>query len=295
MRPSNAAVLVAATVGVLCLLAGCSTPTGGATQLPPKNQSKWVLPLDEFSYTTAPLRDYAEALVERDCYAQKGIDWPVPWQPTDRNLGASVSAGGQLILDADLASKYGYHHAPADYANAAAWKTFTGKANQVADSTPNFETIMDACQAVSRKELPIPSNDSRDYAVAAASQIFSEAVLAKSVTKAAAAWAECMTKAGYGGLASSPSDMPPNDKAGQWNVGIPGTSAGPQEIAIASADVACRTSSGWTAALYDEEWKRQAEFVKENSGRLSSIRDEITKERKMLLDSVATHAPKQAG
>lgn len=284
-----------AVLGAATLLSGCAAPSSGSIELPPKNETKWVLPLDEFTWANSSLRDYAEALIERDCYAKKGVDWPVPWQPTERGEGASFSPGMQRIMNEALASKYGYHTAPQTYEGHDAWMTFLGKTNKIASSTPGFDQIMDGCQAESRGALPLPSDDDRDYTVAAASQIYDEAVLSSKVSAAADKWAQCMSAAGYGGIAASPDKMPPNDKAESWGVGIPGTKAGSEEITVASADVACRTSSGWTTALYTEEWKQQANFVKSNSDRLTRIRDEFTKERKMLLDAVAKHAPEHEG
>lgn len=284
-----------AVLGVAASLSGCAAPSSGSIEMPPKNEAKWVLPLDEFTWTNSPLRDYAEALLERDCYAKKGVDWPVPWQPTERGKSASFSPGMQRIMSESLASKYGYHTAPQTYEGRDAWMTFLGKTNKIASSTPGFAQIMDGCQAESRKALPLPSNDDRDYAVAAASQIYSEAVLSPKVSETASKWAQCLSAAGYGGMAASPDKMPPNDKAESWGVGIPGTKASSEEIAVASADVACRTNSGWTTALYDEEWNQQAEFVKSNSDRLTRIREEFSKERKMLLDAVAKHAPEHSG
>jgi len=272
------------------VFSGCAAPAASKAELPPKNEAKLALPLDQFSYAQrAHLRDYAEALVEEPCYAEHGIDWPVPWQPAEQDLGASVSAGGAVIFNTDLAGKYGYHHAPVTYDNSAAWRKFVEITN--ATNPPGFDRIMRECQAVSRKALPLPSQDAIDYATVAAAQIYDEALLSSDVAQKAAAWAACMSKAGYGGMAATPDGMPPTDKTDAWQVAVPFTTAGAEELAVAAADAKCRTVSGWSSALYAEEWDRQADFVRKNASKLLRIRAELADEKKTLLEAVAQNAP----
>lgn len=289
-RSQHPLLAVLAAAGVVCALNACTAPARGQIDLPPKNETQWSLPLDQFSYAQrGPLRDYAEALLEQPCYAKHGVDWPVPWQPTERDLGASVSAGGAVILNVALATQYGYHHAPRVYENSAAWLKFVEVANTT--DPPGFDAIMRECQAGSSRALPRPSQADIDYASIAAQQSYEEALLVPRVVSAAQQWGHCMSDAGYGGMAASPDAMPPEDRVEAWQVGIPFTAAGAEEISVASADAACRSNSGWSSALYAEEWDRQAKFVSKHASKLLRIRAELAEEKRLLLDAVAKNAP----
>ena len=291
MSEASLCCLLLAVAALLVAACSPSSLDEGEVSLPPKNEDRWVMPLDEFTWTAAPLRDYAEALLEKDCYAESGIDWPVPWQPVDRNLGPSVSAGMQVIFNEELAARYGYHRAPQENEARDAWLDFFDKADRVAASAPGFESVKHKCIAQAREVIPLPSDEARDYAVTSAAQLREEALLAGPVAGAAEQWSRCMSDAGYGGLASGPDQMPPMDKAEVWQVGLPFTDPGPEEIAVARADAACRTSSGWTSTLYATVWDLQVEHVNKNSARLIRIREALQEEEKMLLQAVNEHAP----
>ncbi|OJU40845.1 MAG: hypothetical protein BGN97_16810 [Microbacterium sp. 69-10] len=283
--------LAAGTVLVTLVLTGCGTTQEKKITLPPQNIGAWSLPLDEFTYTASPLRDYAEALLEKPCYEQHGVEWPVPWRPVDVGLGASYSAGLQRIFNADLAAKFGYHAAPNDYEGIAEWKSFVRKTSAIAEKTPGFDQIMDACQSASREALPLPADDDMDYALSAASVINTEALASAPVISAGQAWASCMAGRGYAGLSPEPQEAPGDALQEQWKVGYPGTMPGRDEIAMATADAACLEEGGWSEKLYREVWRRQADFVEKNADRLVRIRQEFADDRERLLGAVAQNAP----
>lgn len=283
------------TLGALTLVAslavGCTAASAEEVELPPKNQSEWVLPLDGFVYVNAHLRDYAEALLEKPCYAQYGIEWPVPWQPKDATAGPSYSAGLQRLFNEQLASQFGYHKAPNEFPGSSQWRDFVAATGQIAESTPGFDSIMEKCQDVSRDQLPIPSDETLYFAQDAAAMINDKAKLDVNVLGAGKKWASCMADNGYPGLPPRPRDVPTPKQGEKWKVGVPGTEAGPAEIAMAVADAKCLESSEWSAAFYESVWDLQSEFVNDNASRLVRIRTELEADTKRLLDAVAEHAP----
>ena len=288
----RAPALIVACFGVL--LVGCTAgPDQGNVDLPSQNRSQWTLPLDEFTISSSPLRDYAEGLLNRECLADSGIDWPVPWQPTDTGLSESFKPTGRRLFNLDLATQWGYHTAQKATEDADAWREFTIEANDIAASTPGFEAIFDSCLERTREQIPLPSDDARDYALMASQQILAESLLSDPVTSAEGVWLKCMNDRGYVDLPASPNDMPPEGLREAYGVGEPGTSPGPDEIRLAIADAECAESSGYAAALYETEWDLQAEFLKKNEDRLIRIRTELNEDRQRLLTAVSQNAPKQ--
>ncbi|MBC6495412.1 hypothetical protein [Microbacterium sp. 4-7] len=273
------------------LIVGCTATEDLSGELPPQNVAEWSLPLDEFTYTSAPLRDYAEALLEKPCYAKHGIDWPVPWQPIDRTAGPSFSAGLQQLFTPELAHAYGYHRAPNDYENSDEWREFVADAGRIAETTPGFDPILEACRDESRSALPVPSDETLYYAVDAAQTINDEAELKDDVVAAGVVWAACMEDKGFGGLPPVPNEAPGDALIEKWQIGVPGTKASPEEIQMATADAECAEESGWLDAYYQTVWDLQVEFVTKNSDRLQRMRTELSEDRDRLLTAISENAP----
>lgn len=274
------------------LLVGCAPSTSDQEiDLPPKNVDAWVMPLDQFTFTSGPLRDYAEALVERPCYAEHGIEWNVPWQPIDRGIGAGFSDGGQKLFTIDSAQKFGYHGTPNEWENKDAWRSFIEDNEKLANENPGFDDALTDCRTRSRDTLPLPSDEERDYASQASVQTYEEALLDERVLALVDDWQACMLDSGYPNVTENPELMPVDELAKEWQVGVPGTTATPAEVAMATADATCSESVGWDKALYDAQWERQSAFVETNADRLIRIRAEIDKERQMLEKAVAENAP----
>lgn len=285
--------IISAIVVVLSLTA-CSSGTTAALELPPKDPDQWALPLDSYTYDSSPMRDYAEALLDKACYAESGIDWPVPWQPEDRDMrGASFTQGGLRLFNEELASSFGYHTAPKAYEGFEEWREFVAQGSVIAASTPGFDEVSTACLNETRTVIPLPSEDAMYYAISAANDMYAKALTAPEVVAAASAWNTCMTSAGLGGFAATPSEMPGEQMSIAWQIGEPFTQAGPEEKAVALADANCRAESGWSEALYSANWDEQVAFVQSNADRLGRIADELATEREALLDVIAQNAPAQ--
>ncbi|MBD3941760.1 hypothetical protein IF188_08655 [Microbacterium sp. NEAU-LLC] len=283
-----------AALGLVPLLltsTACAAEPESPIEPPPQNRSEWTMPLDEFVSNDAHLRDYAEALLERDCYAEHGIEWLVPWQPTDVGAGPSFSAGEHRLFTSTLATEFGYHTAPNTYNGVSEWREFVARASEIANTTPDFGSIMDDCQARSRKALPTPSNEALYYATEAALTLSAQAETDEAVAQPGKEWAACMSSKGYDGVPTNPLEWPSDALEEQWQVGIPGSTPAPDEIAMATADADCAESSGWSEAFYQANWSRQIDFIAENADRLVRIRSELKDDKRRLLRAVAENAP----
>lgn len=275
---------------VAAMLAGCTATPAAQPALPPKNFEKWALPLDQFTDNEGS-ESYAAALVERPCYARHGIDWPVPWQPADIPwMSPSFTPGGHKLFNAELAAGYGYHTIPNDYEGRAEWRQFaTQEVNEIVDATPGFEDIYHKCVAEGRQKLPLPSDEAIYYVGQARVGMSDKARESKPVKDAEKKWKTCIARAGHGGYADDPYDMPGDPAAGNWDISNIDTVASPEEKAVATADAACRDESGWSKALYEQEWKLQAEFVTQNADRLLRIRTELEQQHTRVQKIIAEH------
>ena len=68
--------------------------------------------------------------------------------------------------------------------------------------------------------------------------------------------------------------MLPDSLLQRWDWAPTGT-ASADEIQVASADAACRRSSGWFDALYEAEWNLRQAFVDEHRTELEPVRQAL--------------------
>ncbi len=84
-------------------------------------------------------------------------------------------------------------------------------------------------------------------------------------------WAECMSEAGYPGLTSV--DQPAAEIAGRQMSGGDPDELARDEIEMATTDLECRESVGYTQALREIQVERQEEFYAANRAELEAWRD----------------------
>jgi hypothetical protein len=280
------------------LVSGCATAADEAGHdLPAKDSAQWVMPLDEYQFPSASqVENYAENLLVSECMQEAGFRWPIAPVPLDD--ADYATSGPMLTLEA--AQTRGYH-APLSADRAARIEELT-KMNTLAQSQPGFDAVLTPCLEKVRAEHPLSAIMSENFLLGGMTQAAEDAASSPAVISAADAWRECLDDAGYGGAPNSPLDgMPTNEMRAQ--LGIPTYAPGVDgpaepalvdaEVALATADVDCRESSGWAQAQYDAQWDRQVEFIRANADRLSRDRDAWLKHRQELLTLIAAHAPAQ--
>ena len=157
------------------------------------------------------------------CISSKSPVTSVPPAPDEAILEAEDvrAAASFLFDDADRAQADGYSWMPSalvDFARRA------GAASATVDAS---------CQAETDHVLPPPADD--DLAIVD-SALYTEFAADPSLASVRSTWSTCMTSRGQAGHAS-PSALP-----------IPGSLPRADEIALAVADVACRSASGYRDA-----------------------------------------------
>lgn len=308
-------IALVAVVGVMLPLAACasaagySPPTATTTassaevELPPQDRSQWVMPLDQFQDpSTDALLSYAENLLVADCLEGEGINWPIPWQPTNDEsyLEPPANISGFPALTVALATESGYH-----VNFNPGWRGGSHESvvelNAIALSTPGFEPVFGACLDEAREQVPtLAVSESTNRLLGWRAEADSLADDPPAVVDAGARWQQCLKDAGYVSVPDSPYEkdeadafMPSDELRAELGIPPRQSELTQQEIGLAVADASCRESSGWSEAYYQAVWDAQAILVSENADELVHIREEWEAAREVVLDVVASHAPER--
>jgi hypothetical protein len=261
--------------------------------MPAKDLSRWTLPLDQYSFTSGPLREYADALMESRCLTTKGVNWQVPWQPLDRSsdLGPSFTAGGARLFNEKIAAQYGYHIIPVTYQGQQQWVQAGQELEAMTQRDPNVGVEVEACLAQTLKTIPNLPVEDQNYETEAAAESSESSLQDPSVESATTKWQSCIAAAGFGGLADTPVKMPGEAKSPLWLAHGVSPQPSAAEVQTAVADATCRVSSGWSQAFYDAQYARQVAFVRKNADRLDRVRAELKKDHDRLVAAATKYAP----
>ena len=254
-----------------------------------KDQSHWTLPTDPYyGGQIMPLSLQAWDTVVRNCMVKAGFsDYRVGMDasaPPPANLAGD---GISTFFNETTASQFGYHQAPdprdllRDEVEAAGGSLYAGRGDGFLDqlSICNLEGQA-AVAGVSVEEFKERFNKSVADAQADPSSISSQLNrlgtdrTSPELSAAAASWRECMAPLGISDLPDHPWDAGsmklPESLRDKWNW-RPIATPSADEIATASADAACRASSGWTDTLYQQEWDTHQAFVDAHRAELAPV------------------------
>ena len=257
-----------------------------------KDQSHWTLPTDPYyGGQISALTSQAEETVVKNCMVKAGFsDYRVRMDasaPAPANLAGD---GISVLFNETTAKQFGYRRAPDPRdlleveTEASGGDIFNGKSNEFFDQLDICNLEGQAVVAgVSVDEFKASHQESAGSADAVqenpasiGSQLNRLAVDLNSpeLSAAAASWRECMAPLGISDLPDRPWDagsmgLPESlrDKWGWRPTGKPSA----DEIATASADAACRASSGWTDTLYQQEWDTRQAFVDAHRAELAPV------------------------
>lgn len=303
---------VIATALLAVPLAACAPQTTAAPDTAKQDMTKWVMPLDEYwTPATDGLSSYANNLLISECLGAEGIEWPIPWQPTDRAAYMSAHANGSAFpaLTVELARDDGYrtNFAPGDFgAPTQEGVDAKRKLDGIAASTPGFQPLFDSCLEQSRRHIDESDAVGISNTILGWSHEATEKAMRSDAAKhPAAKWHDCLKDAGYPVDLDSPlgpgAGMPDQklfDALGippRWQTGdgAPENPLTQAEKDLAVADATCRESSGWTAAMYEAMWDAQAEVVAGHADELVRMRDKGEALREKALKIIAEHAPEK--
>ncbi|MBU4336302.1 MAG: hypothetical protein KJ548_06990 [Actinobacteria bacterium] len=288
------AVLWLMTTAVVWSVSACSGAAGategaaGAVAPTAQQRAQWALPLDPYiaSPVTTVITDYAENLLVEQCMNSEGIDWPIPRMDVSTLGSATMSPSGRTLLTQEGAQQYGYHSDPILPTEVAAQMTTLGARQLNATET----AAIDGCIATARQTLPLPQTD--QLGAQLANQALGTAEQDQTVQEAAGRWRTCMAPQGVSDLPDAPQadggGMPTDSMIAEFGIDDPGTEAGAAEIALAVADQACRTSSGYDDALYTAEWAEQSALLTTNADALvregTALSDYLTQARAVIAE-----------
>ena len=257
-----------------------------------KDQSHWTLPTDPYyGGQISALTSQAEETVVKNCMVKAGFsDYRVRMDasaPAPANLAGD---GISVLFNETTAKQFGYRRAPDPRdlleaeIEASGGDLFNGKSNEFFDQLDicNLEgqavvagVSVDDFKA-SHQESAGSADAVQENPASIGSQLNRLAVDLNSpeLSAAAASWRECMAPLGISDLPDRPWDagsmgLPESlrDKWGWRPIATPSA----DEIATASADAACRASSGWTDTLYQQEWDTRQAFVDAHRAELAPV------------------------
>lgn len=245
------------------------------------NRKVYALPLDQIRAIDDGTIGYAASLLTKDCMEGAGFPWPVPtFDPTVRPP-ATWNATGRRLFDVEIASRYGYHLAPAT--DSASQEMAALNARQLSSAE---QVRLRGCRARVERRLPAPESRLVDSLAGAAY----DAALADAATEAAGRrWHACLAPAGVSDLPDMPNRMPSPSVARRFRLGLPGGTASPQEIALATTDARCRESSGYARTLYAQEVDQQLTLFARNRDALERSRTAMRAELRRARTVVAEH------
>ncbi|WP_456284423.1 hypothetical protein [Microbacterium sp. JZ101] len=299
MRHGMAAVAVGA---VALLAAGCASAHGAeiaasaepgdvveGIELPERDLAAWRLPLPSlFPGVEGGLGNHAENVLVAACLEGAGLDWPIPEEDVAE---IDASTHGRAPLTQEWADAHGYHTAgEVDVAGQEAHQLL----NRIAGSTPGFETAFQDCldgvreqHDWSRIEVEIINGILSPGLTFAAERAAED----EEVAAAARTWSRCLAEAGFERRTDDPTLMPTTADAEDWGLTglkdvVPWPAPTAAEIELASADAACRATSGWNAERYDAEWTAQVAYIVEHADEIRAQRDRWSELRTEMLAAV---------
>lgn len=268
-------------LAVLVAVSGCSGTSDdldvSSVGLPAQDVDHWLMPVDAYIPQSDMTVSYAENVLIGECMEAAGYAWEVPVYDIHAPLAATRNAARRTLFSSEIAATWGYLSAPDTQENAAAQAEF--EARPLPDgSEDTFEHCRDQVRA---DDLPLASGEAMNFAAALGIAADEAARLDPDVLDAAGAWRTCMTPLGISDLPDSPAEMPTvtltqtfGRGSGEADVDLSDLTPSAYEIEVATADAACRESSGWTQARYEAEWTRQVTAVEQNADALERIRAE---------------------
>ncbi len=241
------------------------------------------MPLDPYQPTDAHrfASNHVNDLLVQSCMAAAGFDFPVaqvfPHAPPSR----TENAYGRRIFSRSIAAQWGYRPAPDLTSHDREVREGRYVVDDLFDNVAGYADRVDSCFAEAKKKFT-----DKAYRFSTASALALQAddavVATQSVKDAMKRWHDCLAPQGIPDLPDTPFDMPPKTVDERFDLGSAidpiwgnGTPAGDDEIALATADAECRSSSGFETLYYDANWDAQLKLLEKHADKLERERTAI--------------------
>jgi hypothetical protein len=281
-------------VSLLVTVAGCSTSTDDVTiaDLPDKSIATWSMPTDPYVEDDNMNDGYALDLLVSACLAESGESYRVAWQPAGKDSDPTTNPAGRRIFTEPVAREYGYHRA-----RIFDLPGFEGAKERFEAGTAgvDFEEVAE-CRKSQEKRFPLLASDITPLGRQLGDQAYQAAAKDRRVLDAAMRWRDCMKPQGIADLPAGPEDMPTDSMDKKMGIYDNSDSAersypSEEEVEAAVADATCRDTTGYDKTLYDAEWNRQLDLVKENADELTRVRGQLEEHYAFINETISKHAP----
>ena len=270
------AVAVALVVAGVVVAGLPSTRPWALPDTPDRDRASWSMPLDQYVGVGAIASGYAQELMIERCRTDEGGDGStVPWRDV---AAATTSAERQPVRAFDLADarERGYHVLPTADAGEDAWRAFVLRPVSAAESIARdrcLDRLYSEHPELLSGDLGTGTGTVSDIAIRLSDAAFRDARDDDAVLDTVPACLECLQPVAAAGweLPPTPAGMPTDAMAGAFASSDPTTPVTEAELDVATADAACRESSGYLDALYDAEWEHQLTVPHDYGERLSQV------------------------
>lgn len=280
-------------------LAACSGTSAGEASfaLPEKNESQWLLPLDEYQLPLVDAVEDAQQLIVRSCMAERGLPWDVVLNQTGSVQQESWNPVGRKLFSPYLAERYGYGNSPMLDQAQARMDAENSKRKVAAGNSQ----LVDECFVRSDAVLGVTDGSAYDLAQQLQNLASMDAEASTAVRDAAGAWRECMADIGLPDLPDIPEEMPPasigNGDEGPA-IDAPRRSGDELDVPadvrrLAIKDAECRESTEYTTTLYDAEWDAQVEAMGPRLDDLERFKQQAAEQRALAERYLAENAVSQ--
>jgi hypothetical protein len=210
-------------------------------------------------------RDFAYNRTFIPCLLARGYDLGAGPPLRNPAEGVTLNAVGRQLFNLALAEEYGYS-GPTQAPPPEPPQEVYDRLN-----TPEGQEASEECSA--QAQAVTPPSPSQDLLSSLEVAAYSSANQADAVLEAAEEWRACMASLGVPDLPSGPQEMPTGSQRQLFDPdrardGTPGA----EEVRQAVTDARCRETSGWSTALYEEEWRRQVALIPDNEDAFERLR-----------------------
>lgn len=264
---------------------------GGGTGVPsvhvPQDQSRWTLPTDPYVTVSAVVTQAFDE-VQASCMRERGHEsFRVRHDASAPAPETQAADGHSVVFNETVAATYGYRLAP-DPRDLLADEIAAAGGSLYGSESDEFRTDLRECATEADTALnggtPPPTSVPEESAESTAYSELDRLEVdfsSPQLSTAAESWRTCMAPLGIADLPERPwppGNRPPESLVSSWGWELTGAPTA-DEIRVATADAACRRSSGWFDQLYEAEWNLRQEFVTQHAADLEPIRLQLEQQR----------------
>jgi hypothetical protein len=225
---------------------------------------------------------YLSELLVGSCMRGAGFEFPVTSIFLHAPPRETENIYGRSLFSRSIAERWGYRPAPDATSHSAEVRDNKLLIDRLGETDPQYDPQLESCFK-SAETRYTPKVYDLQLAAGLAMDADDAALRSQPVKDAMKRWRECMGPQGVPDLpeipfylSSAQSVIDRFELEGEtvtiWNKGIP---ASAEEIAFATFDAECQSSSGFEKAWYDANWNAQLSLIEKHADELERVRAAI--------------------